>query len=210
MDKLGGEAVKQFGTNMLAKTGLSGLAGSAGAVMGALGPIGSAIGIAQAGKELVDSTISQYEGLESGIQTGQTMQKDLTSRSNEAKNRMFAMNKDMADMLEERKGTLRSKLGSQAEQVLQMGEQSARSGLESQPSVTAKNREGLIDAYMDNSNALGKQMENLRLSNVDAYRRQKQGLIAEGQDLQASIDDMQSQKDDMEWQYNTANAVKFW
>jgi len=211
MDKLGGEAIKNFGSKMLAETGLSSLAGSAGAVMGALGPIGSAIGIAQAGKELVDATVDQYEGLESGIAAGETMQTDLSSRATEAKTNLFSKNKDLSKMMEDRKGKLSGAVGAQAEKVLSATDTMAgKTGLETSSNPYKKTQEGLIQSYLDSGDALQKQMENIKLSNIEGYKAQKAGLIAEGQDLQASIDDMQSQKDDMEWQYKTAKAVKFW
>lgn len=194
----------EFGGSALGK----GLSTAAGAV----GPIAGAYMAVKGIDDAANKTIDRYDQLESGIKTGQTYQMDLKSKYSEAKNNLLASSGELKEMVKERKGNLVSKMGSRAEEIMNTGDVlQSKSNLESSDSTNSainKTNEGLITAYLDNSNALGKQLEKMNKDQLDLYSRNKQGLIAEGQQIQSSVDDMQQQQDDMETSHRLAKGWK--
>jgi len=173
----------------------------------------SAFGPALLAKQIYDfmgSTKDAYEGLEQGLENAGHMQVDLSSQGTEAKNRMMTQNQEIRKMAQDRRGNIVDAVSAKAETVMSQGEiAQARGNLESSDSTgqkVVKNKEGLVRSYMDTSNSLIKQMENLQFSNVDNYRREKTGLIQKGQELQKQIDEMDQQRKDMKLAYQVSDV----
>ncbi len=222
LDKaLGGYGKKAIGA--LAETGVgefvkgkvgeiagSSLVKGLGTAAGALGPIAGAYMAVKGIDKAADATIEEYEKLESGIEAGGVMQVDLGSKFTEARNRLKDVSKKMKTMFSERKGNLVDRYGANAEQVINQGEVvAARTGLEtsdtSQAEVT-KAEDRIISSYINDSSLLDKQMSAITAQNNQNYANAKTGLIAQGNELQASIDEMKQKKEDMDTSYKLAKG----
>ena len=203
-----GKKAKAFGS----KIATSALGTKAAALYAGAAPFVAPIMAGKAIYDFAGQQVDRYEGLEAGIKTGETALKDITSERNEAKSAMLGRDKELATLVEEKKGLLTQQLGSRAEQVLSGAERNTRkTGLETSDSSTRienLNKQGIKTSYFNSSDALRRAKKSGNLNNANTYADVNQGLMGRAQGLQSDIDSMDQDRKDMKGMYQFSKMIR--
>ena len=211
MDKLGGQAIKDFGTKAVGKLAESAVGQGLGAVASGLMSVAGPVMMAKQIYDFANQTVDAYEGYEQGLKNAAFTKKDYESQRNTGKANMLYKNREIANAIDDRRGVLSEHIGSKAEQVISAGNKVAsKSNMETiqgSSENVKKDKQGLVTAYMENSRALNKKKENLQSTNIDSYSRMNQGLMQEESALQENIDEMDQSRKDMKGMYQVSKAL---